>query len=76
MNGNIFKKIGEKIFKNICEISGFRRYVLDVFVQLGYYAALFGSCLSKFRDSLSVPSSKSQTMTFEDGKDKLSPKRR
>jgi hypothetical protein len=56
----------------ICDVSGFRRSVLDVFAYLGCYAALLGRCLPTFPDSLSVPSSKGQKMTPEDGKDKLS----
>jgi hypothetical protein len=69
MNGNIFKTICGKINKNICEFSGFRRAVLEVFVHQGCYTALFSNCLPEFQDSLSVPFSKSQTMTLEDGTD-------
>jgi hypothetical protein len=71
MNGNIRKIIGGKINKNICKVSGFRRSVFDVFAHLECYADLFGSRLVKFRDSLSVLSSKSQTTTIEDGTDRL-----
>jgi len=71
-NRNIFKIICGKINKYICEVSGFRRAVLDVFTHLGCYTTLFGSYLPKFRDTLSVPSSKGQTMTLEDGTDRLS----
>jgi len=62
LNGNIFETICGKINKNICGVSGFRRSVLDVFALLGYYAALFGSRLPKFRDSLQVPSSKGRNV--------------
>ena len=37
-----------------CEISGFRRAVVEAFALLGY-AMGFGSWVPKFRDGLSVP---------------------
>jgi anti-anti-sigma regulatory factor len=36
----------------LSEMSGFRRRVNEIFDLLGPYAALFGSLLPKFRDSL------------------------
>ena len=42
----------------ICEISGFRRGVVEVFALLRCYAAWVGSWLPTFRDNLLVPSSR------------------
>jgi hypothetical protein len=39
-------------------ISGFRRYVDEIRVLLGYYAAYSGNSLPTFRDNLSVLSSR------------------
>jgi hypothetical protein len=63
-------------------IPGFRRDVEQISALLGYHAALSGSYVPTFRNSLSVPSSrvmnsKKKTffldfITLEDGSDKLS----
>jgi hypothetical protein len=41
-------------------ISGFRHDVAEILALLGYYAALSGSCVPTFRDSLSVPFSRAK----------------
>jgi hypothetical protein len=46
-----------KIFV-FCAISGFLRDVDETYGVLGYYAALSGSSVPMFRDTLSVPSSR------------------
>jgi hypothetical protein len=43
---------------NFTLISGFRRDVDKICALLGYYAASCGNCLPKFRDNVSVPSSR------------------
>jgi len=53
------------------EIWGLRRGVVEAFALLGCYAAYVGSCLPTFRDSLSIPSSRAECMTLEDGTDTL-----
>ena len=40
----------------LCEISGFRRGVVEALYFLGCYAAYVGGRLPTFRDSLSAPS--------------------
>jgi hypothetical protein len=45
----------EKIF---CEMSVFRRGVVEAFALLGCYAAYVGSYLPEFRNSVSMPTSR------------------
>jgi hypothetical protein len=56
-----------------CETSGFRRGVDDL-VLLGFYDVSIGTQLPTSQDNLLVPSSmaKRESMTLEDGTDKLS----
>jgi hypothetical protein len=42
----------------VCVVSGFRRDVDEICALLGYYAALSGGSVPRFRDNLSVPSSR------------------
>jgi hypothetical protein len=53
-------------------ISGLRRVVNEFCSILGYYAAYSGNYVPRFRDNLSVPSSR-DFLTFEDETYKLSP---
>jgi hypothetical protein len=53
-------------------ISGFRSDVDDVCDLLAYYVALNGSCVSTFRDNLSVPPSETRSpLTLEGGTGRL-----
>jgi len=57
-----------------CVISGFRRGVNEIYALLGSYAAWIGNYVPTFRDSLSVPPSRSklESLTFENGTDRSS----
>jgi len=48
-----------------CVCSGSRRSVREVFVVLGWHAALIGSWLPKFRERKSIPSSKIKHLVTE-----------
>jgi hypothetical protein len=52
------KKSHSNKFISLCVISGFRRETEEISALLGYYAAYSGNSLPKFRDNLSVLSSK------------------
>lgn len=56
------------------ETSGFRRSMDDHLALLGFYAASFGTQLTTSQDNLLVSSSmaKRESMTLEDGTDRLS----
>ena len=57
----------------ICEISGFHRGAIEVFILLVRYVAYDFSRLPTFRDNLLVPSSTGffDCLTLDDGADRL-----
>jgi hypothetical protein len=52
--------VGTSILRGTPAVAIFN--LLEIFVLLGYYAALSGGSVSTFRDNLSVPTSKVKTL--------------
>jgi hypothetical protein len=70
---NIFSLIHTLNVLLLCQKSGIRRDVDDLFAFLGFYAASIGTQLPTSQDNLLVPSSMAQreSMTLEDGTDRF-----